>query len=353
MKTRTTRTGPGAITWLSLCVVLAGATPGHAQNQRYYPQQQGGYYPQQPSYSQPPAQGYQGYQQPPPGYGQQGYSQPSYGYGQPQQKQYENPIEFLPKFGKRMSEMVRRVFYGENASGWDNPPPQGYGYNSAPNGGGYSLDGSPRQYPSVPAYPQQPQAQQPPPSGYYDPRQPTSPSYQYPPQQQGQQPTQPRYSYPPQQQGQGQGTVPRTTQPAPSTKQPQAPTVPQSKTKTTTPRTYTPPRVEQSSPPKTITTTRPATPPRPKEPEEAPPSPSKTATTTRRSDTAPREQPQTSSSSSSSSLGSGSSFLKGKKSPKPGRVISPYPPYKELDVTGLESGSLALDPTTQKVFEVP
>lgn len=47
------------------------------------------------------------------------------------------------------------------------------------------------------------------------------------------------------------------------------------------------------------------------------------------------------------------SFLIGKKTNKPGRVVSPYPPYNELDITGLPSGSLALDPTTQKVFEVP
>ena len=47
------------------------------------------------------------------------------------------------------------------------------------------------------------------------------------------------------------------------------------------------------------------------------------------------------------------SFLRGKKASKEGRVISPYPPYRELDVSGLSSGSLALDPTTQKVFEVP
>lgn len=46
-------------------------------------------------------------------------------------------------------------------------------------------------------------------------------------------------------------------------------------------------------------------------------------------------------------------FLRGKKTGKEGRVISPYPPYRELDVSGLSSGSLALDPTTQKVFEVP
>lgn len=50
---------------------------------------------------------------------------------------------------------------------------------------------------------------------------------------------------------------------------------------------------------------------------------------------------------------SGGAFLKGKRTNKPGRVISPYPPYQELDVSGLSSGSLALDPTTQKVFEVP
>ena len=73
------------------------------------------------------------------------------------------------------------------------------------------------------------------------------------------------------------------------------------------------------------------------------------APTTRRSETTPKEFPSTTSSSS----GASGSFLKGKKTAKPGRVISPYPPYKELDITGLESGSLALDPTTQKVFEVP
>ncbi|MBX7211933.1 MAG: hypothetical protein K1X78_26745 [Verrucomicrobiaceae bacterium] len=47
------------------------------------------------------------------------------------------------------------------------------------------------------------------------------------------------------------------------------------------------------------------------------------------------------------------SFLVGKKTAKTGRVISPYAPFNELDITGLPSGSLALDPTTQKVFQVP
>jgi hypothetical protein len=34
-------------------------------------------------------------------------------------------------------------------------------------------------------------------------------------------------------------------------------------------------------------------------------------------------------------------------------VKSPFPPYGELDVTGLASGSLAKDPVSGKVFRVP
>ncbi|CAN5719446.1 hypothetical protein BH11VER1_BH11VER1_38950 [soil metagenome] len=43
----------------------------------------------------------------------------------------------------------------------------------------------------------------------------------------------------------------------------------------------------------------------------------------------------------------------GSRTDKTGRVKSPYPPYNELDVSGLQSGSLAMDPTTQKVFRLP
>ena len=43
----------------------------------------------------------------------------------------------------------------------------------------------------------------------------------------------------------------------------------------------------------------------------------------------------------------------GSRTSKTTRVKSPYPPYNELDVTGLSPGSLAMDPTTQKVFRVP
>jgi hypothetical protein len=275
-----------------LSIALLATADVSAQNQRYYPQQ--------PQYSQPPPS----YQQPPPGYGA-----PSYGYPQQPQKQYENPIEFLPKFGKRMSEVVRRIFYGQDPTGWDSPPP-----GNGPNGA-YSLDSTPRQQPA-PGYPQQP------PSGYYQPQQP---GYQYPPQQG-------RASSPNQ--------APRTQQTVPQNKITSPNSSSQNKSGT---RTYSPPKVGSSEP---KTQSKPSTVTPPKEPvkETAPPPP----TTTRRSEsTPPRESPSTTASS-----GSGS-FLKGRKTAKAGRVISPYPPYKELDVTGLESGSLALDPTTQKVFEVP
>ncbi len=50
---------------------------------------------------------------------------------------------------------------------------------------------------------------------------------------------------------------------------------------------------------------------------------------------------------------SGDATLIGSKTARAGRVKSPYPPYQELDVTGLPTGSLAMDPTTGKVFRVP
>jgi hypothetical protein len=48
-----------------------------------------------------------------------------------------------------------------------------------------------------------------------------------------------------------------------------------------------------------------------------------------------------------------SATLTGSKTTKEGRVKSPYAPFNELDVTGLPTGSLAMDPTTGKVFRVP
>jgi hypothetical protein len=42
-----------------------------------------------------------------------------------------------------------------------------------------------------------------------------------------------------------------------------------------------------------------------------------------------------------------------RRTSNPNRVISPYPPYNVIDVTGFESGSLARDPSNKKIFRVP
>ena len=38
---------------------------------------------------------------------------------------------------------------------------------------------------------------------------------------------------------------------------------------------------------------------------------------------------------------------------KPGILISPFPPGRKLDVTGLKPGSLAMDPSVEKIFRIP
>ena len=331
MNSRTTHRGLSRSFGLGCCVaiVLASTASLQAQQQRYYQPTQG-YPPQQGGYPQQQYAPPSGYQQPPPGYG----------YPQQPQSQYESPLQFLPKFGQRMSEMARRLFYGRDPTGYDNPPP-GYGQS----GGGYNLDSSPRQQ-SAPNYPQQsPQGYPIPGSGYV----PQQPGYQYP---QQQPPAQPRYNLPPPQHSQ-QHSSPAPTHSKPqsttthSKSPPPAPT-PQSKpSSSSSTRKYTPPKVSDSPPPtKTTSKTATVSPKKEPKPDDPPPPPAPTPTT-RRSESTPKEFPTTASS------GASGSFLKGKKTTKPGRVISPYAPFKELDITGLESGSLALDPTTQKVFEVP
>ncbi|MBE7497224.1 MAG: hypothetical protein HS117_19960 [Verrucomicrobiaceae bacterium] len=254
-------------------------------------------------YSQPPPR----YSQPPPNYYQ--YQQPASQGG---------PLDFIPRLGQRVGQAVRRVFYGEEAPGYPSSaygPPPSYGQ-------GRSLESTPRQY-QAPAYPQ------PPPSSY------SQPQYQTPPPA-----TSPRYSYPP---------APVT--PPPVTKTP--PTA--GKPATSTPRKYSPPRVEPPAPKTSSSKSKPAPAPKtsPPKTQSAPPPPVKEKepepVAPRRTETKSKDDPPAEFPASSNS----GSFLKGKKTSKPGRVISPYPPYKELDVTGLDSGSLALDPTTQKVFEVP
>lgn len=41
------------------------------------------------------------------------------------------------------------------------------------------------------------------------------------------------------------------------------------------------------------------------------------------------------------------------KTKNPNEVISPYPPYNVIDVTGFKSGQKAKDPSNKKIFVVP
>ncbi len=268
-------------------------------------QQAPGYrYSQAPTY---PQQDYSPQNYPRQGYTQQPQSQPQQGDAQPGLTEYLNPMQFLPTFGRKFGSMFRRIFYGD-------APPQGYSLPQPQQGG--HLDQPPNA--SAQAYEVAPSAAQP---GY-------APRYQTAP-------------------------VPRSTTPAMpptsrmnsgSAKSPPAmkksPSAPNSKnsSSSTSKRKYTPPSITREAP---------------KVEEE----PDKTNTSSKPYQL-PSAKPAATASSGSSNdntnaAASSGNFLRGKKSSKEGRVISPYPPYRELDVSGLSSGSLALDPTTQKVFEVP
>ena len=282
-------------------------------------------YPQQasppPQYRQP-AQGYPQYPQ--QSYPQQGY--PQQGYPQPGQTQYVSPAQFLPTFGRKFGEMFRRVFYGDT-------PPAGYSQPS-------------------PQY-QQPQYQQPsgrldqPPSGYN--QRPAAPPQYQTPVQPG---YPPRYEAPPA----PRGTIPampptsRTnsgSSNSPSTTKKSSAQNSKKSSNSSTPNSskYTPPAITRE--------------PSQSRFEEQPPPPMQGSGTIQDAPPSklPGSKPSVSQNGPSTekpnAAASSGSFLRGKKTGKEGRVISPYPPYRELDVSGLSSGSLALDPTTQKVFEVP
>ncbi|MBL9145381.1 MAG: hypothetical protein JNM99_17010 [Verrucomicrobiaceae bacterium] len=81
--------------------------------------------------------------------------------------------------------------------------------------------------------------------------------------------------------------------------------------------------------------------------------PSNTSKTTTPSKPSTETKTTSPSTSPQPTVSAGQEFPMGTVGKKPGRVVSPYPPHNELDVRGLPSGSLALDPTTQKVFKVP
>lgn len=282
-------------------------------------QQPSGY----PSYAEPPAYpqqyGYPPSQYPTPqGYGQPDYGYPPPGYSQPQQTRYVSPLKFLPTFGRKFGDMFRRFFYGDDVS--TTPPMPGSNYQRD------RFDSGPPPYSShydapVPAPVPQPSYQQP----SYVP-----PQYEAPPPARSNTPAMPPSSR--------MNSSPVPSQPRSSPPSPTA-TAPSNKK-------YTPPSVTRRDEPT------------PKKPSAPPESASRSST--RSTSDHPPPAPSKSSDAtagtqgtSQGTAGGSGTFLKGKRTSKPGRVISPYPPYQELDITGLASGSLALDPTTQKVFEVP
>ncbi len=309
-------------------LIAPGQTPAQ---QPYQPAPQ---YQRPPGYSAPPA------------YPQQ--QQPQYSQPVPR-TEYVSPMEFLPTFGRKFGDMFRRLFYGDK-------PPSGYQQGGYPQYGGRSLDQAPGYYQSQPRQYQQAQPQ------YYQPQY-APPQYQQP---QYAQPQTPRYETPPAQQQRppAQGT-PAQTRPA----QPQSPPVtsksksPASSTKTgaaTPAKKYTPPTITRPSesksagtPPSTAGAAKTDTPPKTDTASAARteyfPLPGSQPKDTPKDATASAGKPK----SDSPPAANTGAFLKGKRTAKEGRVTSPYPPYQELDVTGLGSGSLALDPTTNKVFEVP
>ncbi|MFM7606885.1 MAG: hypothetical protein ACKO8Z_17015 [Prosthecobacter sp.] len=250
----------------------------------------------------------QGYYQAPPRYA----PPPPIGSNQqPFSEKREGPLGFIPKMGQKLGSWVRRAFYGEQSThgGYSQPASQrgsAYGQNEV------------RQYAN------------PTPSGAYHPL-PNDPTSSSDTTAQAQTP---RYSYPPHQSAAAKTMPPPSSSPNASKSQPTTAKIeePQSKSKIGTSKSSTKATKPSSAPAQSIQS---------KEPE--------VAATTRSAALKTKEEPLANPSSS----GNAGSFLKGKKTGKPGRVISPYPPYKELDITGLDSGSLALDPTTQKVFEVP
>ncbi|MCX6853500.1 MAG: hypothetical protein NTV80_01185 [Verrucomicrobia bacterium] len=290
--------------------VFALAPMGLAQQAPSY-----GY--QQPRYAQPQYQV-------PPGYSvpqQQVYSQQ--GYAPPPQSQYVSPAEFLPTFGRKFGSMFRKLFYGDAPpAGYAQPVP-GYSY---PQQGRGNLDQPPQGYSQPYAAPSSPA-----PNPSYPPRYEVAPAPKSTP------PAMPPTSRMNSGSSKTAPTAKKKSAPAPQSKS--------SKTKTSTmpepARKYTPPSISRE-------------PSKPEIEDQPPASFSSRTEPTKLPGSKPSSDLSSGSSKSTSNgAASSGSFLRGKKASKEGRVISPYPPYRELDVSGLSSGSLALDPTTQKVFEVP
>ncbi|TLD70603.1 hypothetical protein FEM03_12875 [Phragmitibacter flavus] len=266
-------------------------------------------------------------------------------------QQYQNQPQYEePGVGRRVSNFFKGLV------GRDEPEPPQY-YRPPPSQYQRQRPVQPRRY----------NLDEPPPAarGDYD-RPPVYPRYSPPPPSQYQRPRQQRPDYRESESSRdGMSDYNRPVQPRRSEPEPIEEDLPAPKKKVPAPKPETPK-------PESRTTVEDSPPPAPKKPEaekpksEPTPAPEKpkVETTESKVPEPPKESLMGSSTASTSPSTSNPSPAPaptpaasgpptGTKTDKPGRVKSPYPPFNELDVTGLSTGSLAMDPTTQKVFRVP
>jgi hypothetical protein len=243
--------------------------------------------------------------------------------------------------GERVGGFVKRLFYGEPQPAY--PQPQ---YSRSAPSSGRSLDTPPsrtRSTQSAASTPPSPAKSAPTSTATAKSKTTTKPAST---------PSKPSSKYTPPRIKPETASPNVESKPAPLKTQDTPPPPPVSEPSTQAPTsTYTPPAPD--TPPAPVSTQETA-PVLDNKPTQSP----QTVTTlsnTNSSELTPAPEPtapkkETPAPSTASSEGQ---FLVGKKTSTPGRVVSPYPPYQELDVTGLSSGSLALDPTTDKVFQIP
>ena len=290
----------------------------------------------------------------PPGYAPPRYTQPQAGYSN---QAKPGVTDRLRSTGQNIGNFIKRSFYGESAQPVQQPNYQTasraqyrapVGSTSSRGQGRYSLDAPPKKAPAT--------------TGFQAPRSKDVPKYTPPPVSKStktvsKKPTETNRApatsstkrYTPSKPSSFSKPAPKKVEDSPPSV-PYEPTVPQSPTYPTEPAPTMPQRelIESEVPPTIEAKAKDTQFPLPgginTPVSDTPPPPS----------TVEKSQADVPTTASSSSAGSSAnSFMIGKKTSKPGRVVSPYAPYNELDITGLPSGSLALDPTTQRVFQVP
>lgn len=249
------------------------------------------------------------------------------GYAQPPQTHYINPAQFLPTFGRKVGSMFRKLFYGDASQAEYGQQVPAYSYQHQ---GRSNLDQPPNGYSQSYSIPQSP-----------------APILSYPP----------RYEVPPAPKSTPAPAMPPTSR-LNSGISKTAPTVQKKRLPEPIIKPKTSQKISNSDSPTVGKYTPPAITREPMIPsikDQSPEIPSSSSEPAKLPGSKPGSENASTNSSKSTpnAAANGGSFLRGKKASKEGRVISPYPPYRELDVSGLSSGSLALDPTTQKVFEVP